>query len=278
MIGNSKSMCDVKKERSLRDEMSNISPKEAKSKGKETLPPPAAKKAKSSATTSTPAIKGARPAMAPWEGNSANPGVTLGPGTSKLGNPSVAEKILAGVILHADKEKVNKLSLDQVVTKFFHIVGQAVVLGSSLTIRNRDIGNDAAFQITRAELPEIEMREQKATEELKEKIEAVARLEAEVAELKKNESLAKGKAIKEYKSSNDFQDAIESAASKYFGESFDFYKRQLAHHHPSLIINLDDMGLNHDLLEEEEKETGEKGEDKKKEENKEKGDTSPFSP
>ena len=37
---------------------------------------------------------------------------------------SVAEKILAWVILFADKEKVEKLYLDQVTTKFIHIVFQ----------------------------------------------------------------------------------------------------------------------------------------------------------
>ena len=35
----------------------------------------------------------------------------------------MAEKIMTGVILSADKEKVDKLSLDQVVTKFLHILG-----------------------------------------------------------------------------------------------------------------------------------------------------------
>ena len=39
-----------------------------------------------------------------------------------MASASVAEKILAGVILPADKKKVDKLSLDQVVTKFLHIL------------------------------------------------------------------------------------------------------------------------------------------------------------
>ncbi|GFS39216.1 hypothetical protein Acr_00g0061690 [Actinidia rufa] len=47
--------------------------------------------------------------------------------------------------------------------------------------------------------------EQEATEELKEKIEAVAWLETEVAELKKNKALAKKKAVEEYKSLDDFR-------------------------------------------------------------------------
>ena len=84
-----------------------------------------------------------------------------------------------------------------------------------------------------------------------EKIEAVVWLDMEVAELKKNKALAKKKAVKEYKSLDDFQEAVESVASKYFDEGFNFCKRQLAHHHPNLGIDLDGMSLDHDLLEEE---------------------------
>ena len=41
-----------------------------------------------------------------------------------LGSSSVVEKILGGVIPPSDKENVDKLTLDQVVTKFFHVVSQ----------------------------------------------------------------------------------------------------------------------------------------------------------
>ncbi|GFY95443.1 hypothetical protein Acr_10g0008280 [Actinidia rufa] len=153
----------VFQEKRPRGEVSDISPSWAKSKGKEALPQPAAKKAKTLATSNAPMIKGAKPAMAPREGTSANPGTTLGPEASMLGNPSMAEKILAGVILHANKEKVDKLSLDQVVTKFFHIIGQAIVLGSSLTVQSRDIGNEATFQITRAESVETKSQGSRPT-------------------------------------------------------------------------------------------------------------------
>ncbi|GFS33127.1 hypothetical protein Acr_00g0026490 [Actinidia rufa] len=219
-------------EKCLKDEVSNILPREVKSNGKVTLPLLNAKKAKSSMTSSAPAIKGAKPIMAPGKGTLANPGTALRLEASMLGNPSMAEKILVGIILPDDKEK-------------------AVVLGSSLTVRKLE-----------GLLTEFGEQEQKATKKLKEKIEAVARLEAEVAELKKNEALTKGKAIKEYKSLNDFQEAVKSVAFKYFGEGFDFYKRQLAQHHPNLSIDLDGMGLDHDLLKEEDEEEEETGEDK----------------
>ena len=86
-------------------------------------------------------------------------------------------------------------------------------------------------------------------------------------------------------SSTEFEDTIESATSEYFSEGFDFYKRQLAHHHSNLGINLDGMDMDRDLLEKEEaeaeaeekKEDREKGENKEKDDGKE-GDTSPISP
>ena len=78
------------------------------------------------------------------------------------------------------------------------------MLGSSLAVRSKNIGNETTFHITRLESVEMEMvraqnhtieleglltkfneQEQKATEELKEKIEVVARLKAEVDKLKK---------------------------------------------------------------------------------------------
>ena len=51
---------------------------------------------------------------------------------------------------------------------------------------------------------------------------------------------------------------MESLDGKYFGDDFNFCKRQLAHHHPKLGIDLDDMGIDHDLLEEEENEVEKK--------------------
>ena len=53
-------------------------------------------------------------------------------------------------------------------------------------------------------LAEFGEQEKKTNVELNRKNEDVVRLEAEVAQLRKNEALAKNKAIKEFKSSNDF--------------------------------------------------------------------------
>ena len=77
---------------------------------------------------------------------------------------------------------------------------------------------------------------------------------------------------------------MESTATKYFDKGFYFDKRQLAHHHPNLGIDLDSMGIDHDLLEEEDEEDEDKGKDKEKEKEnnkergEEKGDTNLFSP
>ena len=80
--------------------------------------------------------------------------------------------------------------------------------------------------------------EQKVVEDLKEKYEAMTRLEAKVAELKRNEALANKKAFEDFKSSNDFQEAVVTSTSAYLSEGFNFCKRKLAYHHPNLGIDL----------------------------------------
>ncbi|GFZ18491.1 hypothetical protein Acr_27g0002300 [Actinidia rufa] len=64
--------------------------------------------------------------------------------------------------------------------------------------------------------------------------------------------------------------AVENVASNYFGEGFDFCKWMLCRHHPGLNITLEDMGLDLDLLAEEDEAT--EGEDREKN----KGDASPL--
>ncbi|GFY90905.1 hypothetical protein Acr_07g0011010 [Actinidia rufa] len=176
-----------------RKENSNVLLSEVKSKGK-ALPLPAAKKTKSATSNSSSMIKGAKLALAPKEGTSINHGTAPRPEASMLGSVTLAEKVLSGVIPPANNEKVNNLSLDQVVTKFFHIIGlvpihfyprllvlylgefqfslklvysKAIMLRSSLTVQSRDIRNETTFYIARAESTEIEMvRAQNQTIEL----------------------------------------------------------------------------------------------------------------
>ncbi|GFS36141.1 hypothetical protein Acr_00g0044340 [Actinidia rufa] len=71
----------------------------------------------------------ARPPIASGEGSSVKRtlGKTLGPQASVMASAATAEKILAGVILPANKEKVDRLTFDQVVTKFLHVLGQGLL-------------------------------------------------------------------------------------------------------------------------------------------------------
>ena len=95
-----------------------------------------------------------------------------------------------------------------------------------------------------------------------------------VVELRESVTQAKKSVVEEFKSSSNFLEAVEDAASKYFGERFDFCKRQLRHHHPDLAIDLEGMGLDHDLLAEEDED--EEGEGVNEEtDKKDKGDTNP---
>ena len=96
------------------------------SKGKQVAQLPEAKKAKiDTGASGAPA----RPPIASGEGSSVRRtlGEALGPQASVMASAATAEKILAGVILPADKEKVDRLTFDQVVTKFLHVLGQVFV-------------------------------------------------------------------------------------------------------------------------------------------------------
>ncbi|GFS41690.1 hypothetical protein Acr_00g0075820 [Actinidia rufa] len=241
------------------------------SKGKGVSIAPEAKKKKSSSKAPTiPAAASPRPG----EGSSANLGTVLGPTTSILGSPSVAEKLLRGVIPPADKEKVEKLTLDQTATKLFHVIGQALVLGSSLAVRSREAGELASLQEGRAASMEIEIarlqkfaadldqqlaesraREQQANDELAKAksdrdslSDQCGRSGVLVNELREALNKSKDSAVEEFKSSSEFMVAVEDAASKYFGEGFNFCKVQLRRHHPDLAIDLEGTVVDQDLL------------------------------
>ncbi|GFS31497.1 hypothetical protein Acr_00g0017710 [Actinidia rufa] len=102
-------------------------------------------------------------------------------------------------------------------------------------------------------------------------------LKKQVVELREALAQTKDSVVEEFKSSSDFLGAVEDVASKYFGEGFDFYKWHLCRHHPDLAIDLENMGLDHGLLAEEDEVGEEEEEERKNEENsgKDKGDTNP---
>ncbi|GFY80995.1 hypothetical protein Acr_01g0008040 [Actinidia rufa] len=183
------------------------------------------------------------------------------------------KKILAGVILPADKEKVDKLTFDQVVTKFIHAIGQGVILGSSLAVRSRDFAESALNQKAVAESAEMEMvraqnraiemegalaEEQAKGKKLAEDADArnkvITKLEARISELEKSQSLTQGRIIAAFKESDDFLEAVRGSASSYFGDGFDFCKRQLAHQYPDLGVDLEDVEMDHEFLAKEEAE------------------------
>ena len=65
--------------------------------------------AKPKATSVRAATQDAQTSAAPGEGTSANPGILLGLEASAMDNPAMAEKLLQGFILPADKETVSRL-------------------------------------------------------------------------------------------------------------------------------------------------------------------------
>ncbi|GFZ08174.1 hypothetical protein Acr_19g0011110 [Actinidia rufa] len=172
-----------------------------------------------------------------------------------------------------EREKVDKLTFDQVVTKFIHAIGQGVILGSSLAVRSRDFAESALNQKAVAKSTEMEMvraqnraiemegalaEEQAKGKKLAEDADArnkvIAKLEARISELEKSQSLTQGRIIAAFKESDDFLEAVRGSASSYFGDGFDFYKRQLAHQYPDLGVDLEDVEMDHEFLAKEEAE------------------------
>ncbi|GFY97651.1 hypothetical protein Acr_12g0001920 [Actinidia rufa] len=242
------------------------------SKGKQVAQSPEPKKARiDTGASGAPA----RPPVASRVGSSAQRtlGEALGPQASVMASAATAEKILAGVILPADKEKVDRLTFDQVVTKFLHVLGQGVVLGSSLAVRSRDFAECALNQKAIAESAEMEMvraqnraielegalaeekaKGKKLTEDADARDKVIAKLEARISELEKSQSLTQGRIIAAFKESDDFLEAVKGSASSYFGDGFDFCKRQLANQYPDLGVDLEDVEMDHELLAKEEAE------------------------
>ncbi|GFY89104.1 hypothetical protein Acr_06g0010440 [Actinidia rufa] len=240
------------------------------SKGKQVAQSPEPKKARidigaSGASARPPVISGA--------GSSARQVLSeaLGPQASVMASAATAEKILAGVVLPADKEKVDRLTFDQVVTKFLHVVGQGVILGSFLAVRSRDFAEGALNQKAVAESAEMEMvraqnraielegalAEEKAkgmklAEDVDARGKVISKLEARVSDLEKSQSLTQGRIIAAFKESDDFLEAVRGSASSYFGDGFDFCKRQLAKQYPDLGVDLEDVEMDQELLAKEE--------------------------
>ncbi|GFZ14653.1 hypothetical protein Acr_24g0008430 [Actinidia rufa] len=213
-----------------------------KGKGVDIGPEGKKKASSSSKASATPTVVPSRPG----EGTSAHLGAVPGPTPSILGSPSFAERLLRG----------------------------ALVLGSSLAIRSREAREQASLQEGRVASMEIEVarlqklaanfeqqlaetraREQQALDELAKAkgdrdslADHLGKSGALVNELREALNKAKESAMEEFKSSSEFMVAVEDAASKYFGEGFDFCKVQLRRHHPDLAIDLEGTVVDQDLL------------------------------
>ncbi|GFS37769.1 hypothetical protein Acr_00g0053830 [Actinidia rufa] len=243
------------------------------SKGKQVAQSPEPKKARIDAGASGAS---ARPPVISGAGSSARQVLSeaLGPQASVMASAATAKTILAGVVLPADKEKVDRLTFDQVVTKFLHVVGQGVILGSSsLAVRSRDFAEGALNQKAVAEFAEMEMvraqnraielegalaeekaKGRKLAEDVDARGKVVSKLEARISDLEKSQSLTQGRIIAAFKESDDFLEAVRGSASSYFGDGFDFCKRQLAKQYPDLGVDLEDVEMDQELLAKEEAE------------------------
>ncbi|GFY87393.1 hypothetical protein Acr_05g0010320 [Actinidia rufa] len=223
---------------------------DSKGKGVDNGPEGKKKATSSSKAPATTAAASSRPG----EGTSANLGTVLGPTASILGSPSVAEKLLRGVIPPADKEKVEKLTLDQTATKLFHVigVGARLFLGCSEQASLQE-GRVASMETEVARLQKIaadleqQLAESRACEQqthdelakmksdrdlLADKFEKSGAL---MNEMREALDKARESAVEEFKSSSEFVVAVEDFASKYFGEGFDFARCNFAGIIPTLL-------------------------------------------
>ncbi|GFY86078.1 hypothetical protein Acr_04g0008160 [Actinidia rufa] len=231
------------------------------SKGKQVAQSPEPKKARIDTGASGASV---RPPVTSGAGSSARQVLSeaLGPQASVMASAATAEKILAGVVLPADKEKVDRLTFDQ-----------GVILGSSLAVRSRDFAEGALNQKAVAESAEMEMvraqnraielegalaeekaKGRKLAEDVDARGKVISKLEARISDLEKSQSLTQGRMIAAFKESDDFLEAVRGSASSYFGDGFDFCKRQLAKQYPDLGVDLEDVEMDQELLAKEEAE------------------------
>ncbi|GFS29362.1 hypothetical protein Acr_00g0006410 [Actinidia rufa] len=162
-------------------------------KGKETVLPPPPKRFKSN--------RGAINAR----GRATEAGTSSPAGdreSESMSDASVARRLLTGVIPASDKKEVDQLSENDLVVKSFHALGQAETRLAEL---NEEISR-----------PGTEVDDLKAT----------------VAELTSKLAKAKELAIEDFKASEEFKAAVTDSAATYFGDGFEFCKRQLLHQFP----------------------------------------------
>ncbi|GFZ00876.1 hypothetical protein Acr_14g0005110 [Actinidia rufa] len=184
--------------------------------------------------------------------------------SKSMSDASVARRLLTGVIPASDKKEVDQLSENDLVAKSFHALGQVVVFASSLALRSQEHLHDIDFHMARADSAELELvkaqkRAVKAETRLAELNKEISRpgtevddLKATVAELTSKLAKAKELAIEDFKASEEFKAAVTDSAATYFGDGFEFCKRQLLHQFPNLGADVANMAMDPSFAEEEE--------------------------
>ncbi|GFS29206.1 hypothetical protein Acr_00g0005800 [Actinidia rufa] len=132
-------------------------------------------------------------------------------------------------------------------------------------LNQKAVAESAEMEMVRAQNRAIELEgalaEEKAkgkrlTEDADAKDKVISKLEARISELEKSQSVSQGRIIAAFKESDDFLEAVRgSTSSSYFGDGFDFCKRQLAHQYPDLGFDLEDVEMDQEFLAKEEAET-----------------------
>ncbi|GFS28932.1 hypothetical protein Acr_00g0004710 [Actinidia rufa] len=151
---------------------------------------------------------------------------------------------------------------------------QGVILGSSLAVRSGNFAEGALNQKAVAESAEMEMvraqnraielegalaeekaKGRKLAEDVDARGKVISKLEARISNLEKSQSLTQGRIIAAFKESDDFLEAVRGSVSSYFGDGFDFCKRQLVKQYPDLGVDLEDVEMDQELLAKEEAES-----------------------
>ncbi|GFS35921.1 hypothetical protein Acr_00g0042710 [Actinidia rufa] len=237
------------------------------SKGKGVnIAPEAKKKTSSSKAPTIPAAASPRPG----KGSSANLGTVLGPTASILGSPSVAEKLLRGVIPQPTRRRWRsspwtrrrRSSSTRWCLAHLWLFGAGspgswhlFKRGELLLWRPKLLASRRLLPIWTSNWPSpalVSSRPMMSSPRRKSDRDLLSdqcgRSGVLVNELREALNKSKDSAVEEFKSSSEFMAAVEDAASKYFGEGFNFCKVQLCRHHPDLAINLEGTVVNQDLL------------------------------
>ncbi|GFZ18586.1 hypothetical protein Acr_27g0003250 [Actinidia rufa] len=120
-----------------------------------------------------------------------------------------------------------------------------VMFASSLALRSQEHLHDIDFHMARADSAELDEERSKPGTEVDD-------LKATVAELTNKLAKAKELAIEDFKALGEFKAAVTDSAATYFGDGFEFCKRQLLHQYPNLGVNVANMAMDPIFAEEEE--------------------------